>query len=125
MEGEVAHDALPAIYRQSDAFLLGSWHEAQCMAVLEAMACGLPWVGPPVGVLQDIAAFGTDTPSGLLFPGRNPRSVADRMIRVALLDAGERVEWGRRARVVVLEHYALAQQSARLLSLLKGLTERD
>lgn len=45
--GEVRHEQLPQLLRQADCFLLGSLHEAQCMAALEAMSCGLPWIGPP------------------------------------------------------------------------------
>ena len=72
LEGAVSHDTLPEIYRSSDVFLLGSWHEAQCMAALEAMSCGLPWIGPPVGVLPDIAALSTQMNSGHSFHAPRP-----------------------------------------------------
>jgi glycosyltransferase involved in cell wall biosynthesis len=125
LDGEVAHDTLPLIYRDSDAFLLGSWHEAQCMAALEAMSCGLPWVGPPVGVLSDIALLGADMPSGVLFHKRDVRDVANAMKKLATLEPGDLSEWGRRSRTLVLGHYSLAEQTSRLLSLLEGLTERN
>jgi glycosyltransferase involved in cell wall biosynthesis len=122
LEGAVSHDALPEIYRESDAFLLGSWHEAQCMAALEAMACGLPWVGPPVGALSDLADLGHATPGGLLFRERDPQPLAHRMMRLAELERGELLEWGKRSRAVVLEHYTLTEQTTKLLRLLDGLT---
>ena len=70
-EGEVAHDRLPAIYQECNAFLLGSYHEAQCMALLEAMSCGLPWAGPMVGAVSDLVEMGAnETPTGIVFDHR-------------------------------------------------------
>ena len=63
LEGEVPHENLPALYNECDAFLLGSYYEAQCMAVLEAMSCRLPWVAPLVGCIPDVArADAQETP---------------------------------------------------------------
>lgn len=121
-EGEVRHDALPAIYNTSDAFLLGSWHEAQCMAALEAMACGLPWVGPPVGALADIARTAQgETPSGLTFGSRDPEVVARTMDALVQLGYGERREWGNQARHLVLRDYEMARLAERLLDIMASL----
>lgn len=53
--GAVPHGAMPAVYRRGDVFVLSSRHEAQCMAALEAAACGLPAVGTAVGVVPELA----------------------------------------------------------------------
>lgn len=52
--GALRHDALPAFYRGAAAFVLTSRHEAQCMAALEAAACGVPAVGTAVGILPEL-----------------------------------------------------------------------
>jgi glycosyltransferase involved in cell wall biosynthesis len=53
--GGVPHACMPALYRESDLFLLSSRHESQGMVVLEAAASGVPTVGTAVGVIPDLA----------------------------------------------------------------------
>ncbi|MCP4362538.1 MAG: glycosyltransferase family 4 protein, partial [Chloroflexi bacterium] len=53
--GKVSHTALPTLIQRGSLFALSSRHEAQCMAVLEAAACGLPVVGTAVGVVPELA----------------------------------------------------------------------
>jgi glycosyltransferase involved in cell wall biosynthesis len=121
-EGGKRHDELPGIYRGSDAFILGTWHEAQCMSVLEAMSCGLQWVGPAVGSLVDVHRRSGDEPSGLLVRDRDPASVAQALTLIADLSNTQRREWGARARSQVVEHYEFQQQALRLLGLVDRLT---
>lgn len=52
---DVPQDRLPELYRQGDLFVLSSRHEAQCLAVLEAAACGLPIAGTAVGVVPELS----------------------------------------------------------------------
>ncbi|MEM6455955.1 MAG: glycosyltransferase [Acidobacteriota bacterium] len=51
LHGAVDHARLPALYRSADLFVLSSRFESQCMAALEAAACGARVVGTAVGVL--------------------------------------------------------------------------
>jgi len=117
-DGGVGHELLPAIYNDADAFLLGSWHESQCMAALEAMACGLPWVGPPIGALADVALLGKDRPSGILFEARDPRQVAAAMRSLVELSQAARCDCGMAARAAVVSNYEMARQAAGFLQLI-------
>lgn len=54
LHGAVPHVALPAFYRGADLFVLSSLFESQCMAALEAAACGTPVAGTAVGILPEI-----------------------------------------------------------------------
>ncbi|MEP6775000.1 MAG: glycosyltransferase family 4 protein [Chloroflexota bacterium] len=122
LEGDVPHQNLPALYAECDAFLLGSHYEAQCMAILEAMACGLPWVGPLVGCIPDVSrADAEETPTGLIFDSRKPAQVAASLRSMLDLTPEERHRWGLHARDRVLRDYELNRQASRLLSLVSGL----
>jgi glycosyltransferase involved in cell wall biosynthesis len=116
--GEVRHERLPDLYRAHDAFVLTSRHEAQCMAVLEAAACGLPWISTPVGAPADLAR---QSPSGgWLVPASNPAALAQAI--GAASDSPTRRARGQAARAAVERYYNLETQAEWLLALYAALS---
>jgi glycosyltransferase involved in cell wall biosynthesis len=114
--GEIRHEALPALYRAHDAFVLTSHHEAQCMALLEAAACGLPWISPPVGAAADLARH--HPASGWRVPPQDPVALGRAILAAA--DAPTRQDRGAAARAAVAHDYALETQTDRVLALYRS-----
>lgn len=56
--GFVPDDELPTLYSSADVFLFPSRYEGFGLVFLEAMACGTPVVGTPVGGIPDIVEDG-------------------------------------------------------------------
>jgi glycosyltransferase involved in cell wall biosynthesis len=120
--GEVPHDDLPRLYADADCFLLASRHEAQCMAALEAMACGLPWIAPPVGALADLAQPAPgQSPSGIPLKDRSLSSLVYALQTMLDATPEQRAAWGQSSRHQVLENYDLQTQTARLLAMLESI----
>ncbi len=92
-----------------DVALLSSYTECFPMAVLEAMACEVPVVATEVGGLPDMVDDGV---TGQLVPTRDPRAMANALIKV-IRDPGRTAEMGRAARERVLERFTL-ERSVRM-----------
>jgi glycosyltransferase involved in cell wall biosynthesis len=95
---------LPAL----DVAVLSSTTECFPMAVLEAMACGVPVVGTAVGGVPEMIEDGV---TGHLVPPRHPRAMADALVKV--LRDPARAAMGRAARDRVLAEFTLDRSVAR------------
>jgi glycosyltransferase involved in cell wall biosynthesis len=105
--GRVPHRKMPSVYHQAHLYLQTSRHESQGLAVVEALACGLPALGTPVGFLPEVAAL----------PVTNVREQLAGQI-VALLEDGESwEEQAGAARALAVAQFDLPVTTARFLAL--------
>ncbi|GIE77514.1 glycosyl transferase [Actinoplanes philippinensis] len=74
--GSVPHRELPSWYRSADVLVATPWEE---QAALEAMACGVPIVGPAAGALTETVVDGL---TGDLVPERDPRALGGALRRL-------------------------------------------
>jgi glycosyltransferase involved in cell wall biosynthesis len=71
--GFVPRENLQELYDACDIFVLTASNDNQPMAVLEAMACGLPVIATAVGGMTSMIA---NNVSGVLVPPGDPRALA-------------------------------------------------
>lgn len=98
--GNIAHDALPALYQAADVFALTSKREGLANVWLESLACGTPLVITPVGGAREVV----DRPeAGRVVEERTPEAVAAALRAVlaaplpreAVRACAERFTWQR------------------------------
>jgi glycosyltransferase involved in cell wall biosynthesis len=96
-------DDVPELLARSSVFVLATLSEAMPMAVLEAMAAGLPTVASDVGGIPELIVDGE---SGLRVPPGDDAALAD-ALRLLLRDEDLRTRMGRAARDRARLHFGL------------------
>lgn len=96
----VSGDAKRACFERADIFAFPSHAEGMPMAVLEAMASGLPVVGTAIGGIPELVKDGEN---GFLVPARDPARLAAAMGRLAA-EADLRSGMGRRGSRMAGDH---------------------
>jgi glycosyltransferase involved in cell wall biosynthesis len=100
-------------FREADAFVMPSRSEGMPLALLEAMACGLPAVATRVGGVPEILT----REAGLLVPPEDAKELTDALV-VLLSTPGEAGRRGERARVRA-QDFSNASSSAAYVSVFR------
>ncbi|BCJ55626.1 glycosyl transferase [Actinoplanes sp. NBRC 14428] len=77
--GAVPAAEMPRWYRSADLLVAAPWREQFELAPLEAMACGIPVIGTPVGGINETVVDGL---TGDLVPARDPRALGSALRRL-------------------------------------------
>lgn len=101
----------------ADAYIQPSHHEGMPMAVLEALACGLPIVATSVGAMPEVITEGVE---GILVPPRDPVSFAGAM-EALVVDAPRRMEMARCAHELARRRFSQSRFHADLHRMYCGL----
>lgn len=101
------------IYRSFDIYVLPSLEEAMPMALLEAMAAGLPVVATKVGGVPDVV---NDPSVGTLVEPGDPNAIATG-VRDLLSNQSRREQIGSNARTRVENHFSAAAMARRYAEL--------
>jgi glycosyltransferase involved in cell wall biosynthesis len=105
--GRVPYPDMPAFYRRGSIYIQTSRHESQGVAVLEALASGLPVLGTPVGLLPSVAALPASS---------DPARLAEQSLAL-LSDSVALMEQSRRAAMLLVSEYTLEATTARFVGL--------
>lgn len=101
----VSHEDMPAIYQQADALFLPTHREGLCLAVLEAMACGLPIITTNNSSMPELVEHGK---GGFLFEGNN---IEEALLYINLLAKNRTLgrEMGAYNRETVLKKFCFSR----------------
>ncbi|MGC9398865.1 MAG: glycosyltransferase [Anaerolineae bacterium] len=108
---------VPEILALLDVFVLPSLWEGLPLALLEAMAAGLPVVATRVGGVPEVVVDGV---TGLLVPPRDPHALADAILRL-LRDPALRRRMGEAGRARVAAHFSVEQMVRKIEALYEQL----
>lgn len=111
--------AMNAAYASAHVFCLPTRFDAFGTSFVEAMAFGLPCVGPDAWAVPEIIEHGR---TGLLVPPEDPRALAEALIAI-LSDNETRLRMGRAARERALSTFAWPALVARMLDSLQQVVE--
>jgi len=100
--------------RESDIFVLPSFAEGVPVALMEAMAIGVPCISTFVAGIPELIRHERD---GLLVPAGSVEKLADAIERM-IRNSDERESFRRSARAHVLEHYNLPRNLDKLATVL-------
>ena len=111
---------LATIYAATDVFLLTSRNEGTPVALIEAMASGVPGVSTDVGGVKDVIA---SEDVGARVPNGDPDALAAPIVRY-LGDRERRRQSGLRARAAVLDRYGMDRLVNDIVALYRELLAR-
>ena len=108
--GVLFKENLLKMYQNSDVFVVTSKYESFCMAVTEAMACGLPVIGTNVGFLPNLIIPGE---TGLLVEPNNTKELKEKILFFTR-NKEKAKEFGRRARNFIKENYSWEESAKKI-----------
>ena len=102
--GSMAHQSTLAEVAQADVFVLASFAEGLPVALMEAMALGVPCVSTTIAAIPELIEDGKN---GFLVSPSNPAKL-HHTLKLLASDAELRRQFSRKARATVEDRYNLA-----------------
>jgi glycosyltransferase involved in cell wall biosynthesis len=110
-----------SLLHESNVAVLPSRWEGMPVAILEAMACGLPCVASYVSGSEDIIQHGVN---GLLVEPEDYRGLAEALLTL-LRDPALAQQYGNAARVTIEKHYSLERITDKYIELYGRITSSE
>lgn len=100
--GWIDSSSAQELLQQTDIFILPSYHEGLPVAVLEAMACGVPVITTPVGAITELIQDGYN---GLLVTPGDKKGLAEAIFKLCS-DPELRTKIGAAGRQTIVDKYS-------------------
>lgn len=113
--GPVPNNKMNSIYNSSKLFLFTSKHEGQPGVILEAMACGLPVISTPVGIVPKLIK---DDINGFVIKRQDPKTITSKLFHF-LTNENLRKKVALTARETVEKDYSLENYTNNLIHYFK------
>lgn len=113
--GFVQHDRLPEILNGFDVFCCNSIEESFGVAVVEAMACGLPVIVSDAPGLKEVVE---DCVTGIIVPKHDVKKISEAMNEL-LTDKGKREAFGKNGTDKVKKYYNWDNNVSHMLEIYK------
>ena len=113
--GAMAHQPTLAEVAKADVFVLASFAEGLPVALMEAMALGVPCISTTIAAIPELIR---DHQNGLLVPPANPKALEAAITQLAT-DPALRLQLGQQARITAVSEYNLATNLDKLAACLK------
>jgi N-acetyl-alpha-D-glucosaminyl L-malate synthase BshA len=113
--GRIPPKELPLFYAASNLFVLPSLHEGHCVALLEAMAAGLPVVATKVGGNTESVVDGYN---GFLVAPKDPRALAKSVLRI-ITDHDLEIKFGENSIKLYKAKFSSEKQIKKIIEVYK------
>lgn len=117
-----SRDDVPRILPAFDFYIAASRREGLSVAVIEAMAAGVPAICARVGGLPEVVKDGS---GGFLVPPEDPAALTDAIRRASTLSAEARTEMGKAARARYQAEFTAARMVDRTEAYYRSLLSHD
>jgi glycosyltransferase involved in cell wall biosynthesis len=114
--GQISEDSLPLYYQSADLFVLPTQElEGFGLATIEALSCGTPVVGTPIGATPEIL---NRVGQGFLSERNDATALADVIIHHLVKGISQQIR--QRCREVAIQHYSIEIVMPKLLDALES-----
>ena len=116
----VSYDRLVMAYNAADVFLLPSRHEGSSLALIESMACGLPFLASPVGLVPELLENNLFTECIVI--DQTVDAYMNHLNKLLALSVDNQMILAQQLRAYVVDHHNLYQFGNNYFELIKTIT---
>lgn len=115
--GKISSEDIPQYYQAADIFVLPSYTEGTPLAVIEAMACGLPIIASNVGGISEIVI---SNENGFIISPKNIKELSSKL-RVLVKNQSLRSKFSNKSLKIINSEFNIDKKVEKLIDLYKNI----